>query len=270
MIRLNLPEHFVAIDWSGSATAAGQRQHIVVASWKKGEITLQSGFTRNEVGELLIAAAEQDPRMVVGLDFAFSFPAWWVRAQGCVNAFALWTLAAEEGERWLREGSAPFWGRPGQTRPGDHCAPGWLGFRRTDRSLQIAGCSIRPKSPFLIGGAGAVGTGSIRGMPLLTRLRKSGFHIWPFDLPALPLVIEIYPRLFTGVVVKSEPLARAMYLRRPEFTSVSSEVLATAASSEDAFDALCSVLGMVHHAEQLTRLSIEDPDQRLEGAIFCG
>ena len=270
MIRLNSPECFVAIDWSGSATAAGQRRHIVLASWKKGAIALRSGYTRHEVGEWLIATAAQHPHMVVGLDFAFAFPAWWMRAQGCPDAFALWSMAEERGERWLGEGCAPFWGRPGQPRPDDHCAPGWLGFRRTDRVMQINGCSIRPKSPFQIGGAGAVGTGSIRGMPLLRCLHQSGFHIWPFDPPELPLVMEIYPRLFTGAVVKSDPAARAAYLRRPAFSHLPGEVLTMAAASEDAFDALCSVLGMVNHAEHLHELELGDDDQRMEGAIWTG
>jgi len=254
----------VAIDWSGSATVAGQRRHIVVASSKRGEVTLQSGFTREEVAELLIAEAGKNPRLVVGLDFAFAFPAWWVRAQGCADVFSLWALTAREGEQWLRECRGPFWGRPGRGRPRDHEAPSWLGFRRADLD-----CPIRPKSPFQIGGAGAVGTGSIRGMPMLARLHQRGFHIWPFAAPALPLVLEIYPRLFTGAVVKSDVQARTTYLRRPRFAGLPQGVLATAAASEDAFDALCSVLGMVDHAQRLQDLAIGAcADQLLEGAIW--
>jgi hypothetical protein len=30
--------------------------------------------------------------MIVGLDFAFSFPAWFVRQQGCRTARALWAV----------------------------------------------------------------------------------------------------------------------------------------------------------------------------------
>src|ERR1035438_6219537 len=44
---------------------------------------------------------------------------------------------------------------------------------------------IAPKSPFQIGGAGAVGTGTLRGIPELERLHEAGFRVWPFEEPAL-------------------------------------------------------------------------------------
>jgi hypothetical protein len=47
---------------------------------------------------------------------------------------------------------------------------------------------------FQIGGAGAVGTDSVRGTPHLLTLAKAGFSIWPFDPPHHLMVIEIYPR----------------------------------------------------------------------------
>lgn len=53
-------------------------------------------------------------------------------------------------------------------------------LRRTDRERPAVG-GIRPTSGFQIGGAGAVGTGAVRGMPMLARLRAAGFAIWPFD-----------------------------------------------------------------------------------------
>ena len=268
-MRLNLPELIVAIDWSGSATVAGQRRHIAVASWRAGEVTLRSGFTRQEVGEWLLAEARKTPRMVVGFDFAFSFPAWFLRAQGCRDVFALWQLSASQGERWLSEGSAPFWGRPGQPRPEGHHGPKWLGFRRTDRALVACNRAIHPSSPFQIGGAGAVGTGSIRGMPILERLHQGGFHVWPFQPFTLPVVFEIYPRLFTGPVVKSSLQERTAYLAQPRFRQLPAPVLAAAAASEDAFDALCSVLGLADQAEHLTQVTNElSDDERLEGAIW--
>src|SRR5205085_2351508 len=56
-------------------------------------------------------------------------------------------------------------------------------------------CGGRPKSVFQLVGAGQVGTGSLRGIPFLPRLRER-FAIWPFDEPRLPLVVEVYPRLY--------------------------------------------------------------------------
>ena len=262
MARLKSPKQLLAVDWSGRATAAGQRRHIFIASWCAGVVTLECGYTREEVCALLLAAAAQTPDLVVGLDFAFSFPAWWLYEQSCADACALWHLAEKDGERWLHECCEPFWGRPGQPRPRHHHAPRWRGFRHTDRALGA-------KSPFQIGGAGAVGTGSIRGMPMLARLHQAGFHLWPFQAAELPLVLEIYPRLFTEKVVKSSRDARLAHLQQPRYARLASDVLAKAAASEDAFDALCSLLGMVEHAPHLNTLTQDcHPAASMEGAIW--
>ena len=50
-----------------------------------------------------------------------------------------------------------------------------------ERAARVRG--IAPKSVFQIGGAGSVGTASLRGMPVLQRLREAGFAVWPFDRP---------------------------------------------------------------------------------------
>ena len=114
-----------------------------------------------------------------------------------------------------------------------------------------------------------MGTGSIRGMPMLTRLQQAGFRLWPFEAVELPLALEIYPRLFTGAVVKSSRDARMAYLQKPRYTSLPSDVLAKATASEDAFDALCSLLGMVEYSAHLTTLTQDyHPAARLEGAIW--
>ena len=77
------------------------------------------GLTRSRdregLTEHLITPAQHDPDMIVGLDFAFSFPAWFVRQQGCASAHDVWTACEERGEDWLRACTPPFWGRPGRT-----------------------------------------------------------------------------------------------------------------------------------------------------------
>jgi hypothetical protein len=216
-------------------------------------VTLENGYTRDEVCDYLLEAAEHTPELVVGLDFAFSFPAWWLCEIGCHSVQELWQRAAQEGEHWLKECREPFWGRPGRLRP-KHLE----GMRATDKQLNC-------KSPFQVGGAGAVGTGSIRGMPMLARLSAAGFHIWPFQAAKLPLVLEIYPRFFTGAVNKSSQQARKHYLRQVRFAPLPKKILTTAASSEDGFDALCSVLGMLEHQKHLSTLGTES---LLEGAIW--
>lgn len=78
-------------------------------------------------------------------------------------------------------------------------------FRQTELDVRARG--IRPKSVFQLVGAGQVGRGSLYGMQALHRLAAAGFRIWPFDPPGRPLVVEIFPRLLTRAVVKSNAQA---------------------------------------------------------------
>lgn len=105
-------------------------------------------------------------------------------------------------------------------------------------------------------------------MPILSRLSDAGFHIWPFDDPALPLIVEIYPRLLTGPVRKSKASARAGHLTNVR-RSIAEPLRRLAASSEDAFDAAVSALVMDEHQYGLTmQKRAEDETTRLEGRIW--
>jgi hypothetical protein len=129
---------------------------------------------------------------------------------------------------------------------------------------------IRPKSVFQIGGAGAVGTGSLRGMPSLLRLSDAGFAIWPFDAVTDRTVFELYPRLCTGPVKKSDPVARAGAVLEWMVRGALDDRLALlAASSEDAFDAAVSALVVSAQWPSLAALGpVRDETERLEGYIL--
>ena len=252
----------IAVDWSGAKARPGSR--IWLAEARDGVLSrLESGRDRGEVVDHLVELARHDPDLVVGLDFAFAFPAWFTRdVAGAEGIEALWRHVADEGERWLTDCPPPFWGRPGRRKPElpEH-------FRRTER-VAAEPVGSQPKSVFQIGGAGAVGTGSIRGMPHLLTLRAAGFFIWPFHGAALPLVLEIYPRLLTGPVTKSDPEARRTYLRGA-FPEILPRLEAVAAASEDAFDAAVSAVVMARHEDALKALRpASDPTERLEGRIW--
>ena len=251
----------IAIDWSGRA--AGAKTTIWLAEAAAGRIVrLENGRDRDDVATWLIAEKERNASMVVGFDFAFSLPAWYVRG-GFATAPALWKAMHDGRAEALLAGCAPpFWGKPGKPRPdlAEH-------FRVTDRAHSIGG--IRPKSVFQVGGAGAVGTGSLRGMPVLHRLHEAGFSVWPFCDGAPPRVIEIYPRLMTGPVNKSDPAARAAYLDT-YCASIGPAMQRLAASTEDAFDAAVSALVMSEHAEELAVLRpAADEQERIEGRIWA-
>ena len=283
---MTAPEIVIAIDWSGRVDAAGQRRHIVSATWQAGKVRVESGRSRDEVADWLIGFAAKHPALVVGFDFCFSFPAWFVKEVGAHSVPEFWALVAEHGERWLSRESEDrrFWGKP-HKRPaefsGEHIH---RMLRATDidcklaahipdeeRALRVKG--ISPKSVFQIGGSGSVGTASLRGMAVLQRLHAAGFCVWPFDAPEAgkPLVVEMYTRLNTGPVHKSNAAARATYLQRkrdedPAYAALGGTALAKAKAGEDAFDALISCMVMTEHRRQFYSLpEPRDPKYRLEG-----
>ena len=139
-------------------------------------------------------------------------------------------------------------------------------LRRAEKAISVGG--ISPKSVFQIGGAGAVGTGSVRGMPYLPQLRQAGFSIWPFD-PASPwTVLEIYPRLMTGPVRKSNLEQRTLYLNAGPW-SLPPAHAASIIGSEDAFDAGISALVMHDNLADLALLRpTTDPVTLLEGDVW--
>ena len=198
-----------AVDWSGDQRTA--RRKIWLCEVVSGTVRrLENGRSRSEVTNHLLQEASTDPHFVVGLDFAFSFPAAFLRKRAHKRVETVWEEAELLGERWLAHcPNPPFWGKPGKKMPllGDL-------LQRTTELAVAEESGLRPFSVFQIGGAGAVGVGSIRGMPELTRLRAGGFSIWPFHEPAFPLAVEIWPRLFMGSVRKSDPEERRRYLER--------------------------------------------------------
>lgn len=295
-------QRFVGIDWSGRVDAVGQRRHIWSGVWTRGEadkvsVKLEAGRTREEVAEWLLTLGRETPRMVIGIDCCFSYPAWFLQELDCKDMFSFWRLVASgKGEEWLYRGAAGrdhdmrFWGKP-HKRPPQFCDAGFRTmFRHTDWDNKIAQAleggdperaakmkGITPKSPFQIGGSGSVGTGSLRAIPVLLRLHEAGFRVWPvesanFDGPEpKPLLTEMYTRLMTGAVAKSNADARKRYLAQrrredPVFVPVGRAVLKKAEGSEDAFDALVSTLEMVRHAKDFPELrATEDPQLQLEG-----
>jgi hypothetical protein len=222
-------------------------------------VRLEGGRDREELVRHLVREAETEPDLVVGLDFAFSFPGWFVESQGATSAVEFWEVVRREGERWLRDPRPPFWKTVGVP-----ALPAERAHRQTELELgRVAG--IAPTSVFKLVGPSQVGPGSIRGMPWLAELRQRGFSIWPFAA-GRPLAVEIWPRALTGAVVKSRRAARADFLARrtPELRE---PLLGVAASTEDVFDAAVSAIVMARNAAGLAALRSE-PKYALEGRIW--
>jgi hypothetical protein len=290
-------QRVVGVDWSGDK-GPGQRRKIWAGVWtaSTGRVTLEGGRTREELIAWLIEMSRETPRMVVGFDFTFSYPAWFLKELGIGSAPEFWRLVADgQGEKWLHRDceDVRFWGVPGSQRHGKKPAEfsGEHAHRMLRRAetvlkvraemtdpLQVAKIAgIAPKSVFQIGGAGAVGTASLRGMPGLLVLRAAGFRIWPYDEPDVkraPLVVEIYTRLMTGAVNKSSEAARTAYLakKRKEsamYAGLSRLVMAKARASEDAFDALVTAMVMTEHRREFAALrKTEEEVFRMEGQTW--
>jgi hypothetical protein len=247
----------LAVDWSGAVSGAASR--IWVARAQQGRLTsLDAPGSREAVHELLMQR-RRGPPCLVGLDFAFAFPAWFAAEQQWPDIAAQWITVRDHGERWLRECAPPFWGRRGKPRPHD----AHRGLRETERRWPSA---HQPKSVFQIGGAGSVGTGSLRGMPMLLLLRQAGWAVWPFDRPGTHTLVEIYPRLFTGPVVKRSAEARLAVLRAPGRV-IPARVQTVMHQSEDAFDAAMSALQM-SRTGSATRWPDHSPLSAVEGEIW--
>jgi hypothetical protein len=289
-------QRVVGVDWSGDQ-GPGQRRKIWAGVWtaSTGKVELESGRSRVELMEWLVEMAKETPRMVVGFDFSFSYPAWFLREMGIGSAPEFWRVVAEgQGEKWLHKDceDVRFWGRVGPRRhgkkPTEFCGEhAHRMLRRAETVLKVRAeitdplaaarvAGIAPKSVFQIGGAGSVGTASLRGMPGLLRLRSAGFYVWPFDAPSAkrPLVVEIYTRLMTGAVNKSSEAARSAYLAKKRrenalYAGISRAVMAKAKGSEDAFDALVTAMVMVEHRGEFARLrKTEDEVFRMEGQTW--
>ncbi|MGE5336129.1 MAG: hypothetical protein ACM3JL_01760 [Nitrososphaerota archaeon] len=249
---------FVAVDWSGRDKRAAES--LWRAEVRNGTLTeLRNGLDREQLIAALVALGGEEPRTVVGLDFAFSFPAWWCAKQGWSGGEDVWAAMARRGADLLAACEEPFWGRPGRRNP----HPKARLYRRTESDED----GVQPKSVFQINGAGAVGTGSIRGMPHLLTLAENGFGIWPFS-EGWPRVVEIYPRALTGPVNKGRWSMRHAYLLE-RFPEQPRDLLERAAGSEDAFDATVSALVMSEHEAELRALAPpSDPVYGIEGKIW--
>ncbi|MCP4203585.1 MAG: DUF429 domain-containing protein [bacterium] len=252
----------LAIDWSGDRKVGHLK--IWLCEVANGQVwRLERGRRREAIASYLIEEADYNPGLVVGLDFAFSFPAAFLEKRKHKGVGTVWKEAEQRGEDWLTHCPFPFWGKPGTTKP----SKGTPLLRGTDLAVAEE-VGRTPKSVFQIGGPGAVGVGSLRGMPMLRELREAGFSIWPFDPPRLPLVVEIWPRVFMGGVKKSRRDERTRFL--DEFCpGVKGSRRSAAEASDDAFDALVSALAMDRHREEFEQLvRAKNPITRLEGEIW--
>src|SRR2546421_9740341 len=95
-----------AIDWSGRKDDRGRTIWLAVVEDGK-MVRLENGWSREGLVDALKGMRERADRLIVGIDFAFSFPVDYCRQQGWASGHDVWQAARDHGEEWLR-------GEPGQ------------------------------------------------------------------------------------------------------------------------------------------------------------
>jgi hypothetical protein len=162
----------------------------------------------------------------------------------------------------LAECAPPFWGHAAtRCHLGAHDR-----YRVCEQRLRAR--QRQPKSLFQIAGPGAVGTGSLRGMPWLAWLRARGFGVWPFDDVGACTAFEVYPSLYAKVAT-NDAVGRAEHLAPLPPDVLRAREREIAIASDDAFDAVVSALAMWERRDELLSLrATTDATVAIEGDIW--
>ncbi|MDP4032577.1 MAG: molybdopterin-binding protein [Pseudorhodobacter sp.] len=255
-------DRVAVLDWSAAGVPRRGRDSIWLGLAAGGAVTAENLATRIEAeARLRVLVAEAlaaGERLLIGVDFAFGYPAGFAGAlTGQPRALAVWDwLAAAVADSPTNAsnyravaagintgfaGGGPFWGdgskagTPGLPRLKPALPEGLATYRATD----LAGREGRalPKSAWQLAGAGAVGAQVLTGVPVLARLRaafQGKVTVWPFESPEAPVVLaEVYPALLAADV-------RAMLATNPGMATDEAQVRTLA----EAFARLAAAGGM--------------------------
>jgi hypothetical protein len=279
---------FIAIDWSGAARGY---DGIAVAICRGGRSAPKLippprvRWTRLEIAEWLKRRLESGQRLLIGFDFAFSFPYencgyLGGQAQGIDDTFALWRLIEAKSGGDSDFGCAHFIGDPtfaqlfwtAGPRPKE-----WVERKRRTEHACAESTKTRPDTLYKLLHSKQVGKASITGMRVLHHLRSCRADcvaIWPFETPHASVIVEIYPTMFrkraTGSVAK---------LRSPADLNVALAALDSnpipnvrgIRLSDHETDALISAAGLrsiARNPELWTSPELTSPRVRREGWIF--
>lgn len=225
-------DRFVVVDWSAnSAPKLGRDSIWIAVGDRTGEVAVTNLATRTVAEEFLVERLESDPASstLLGVDFSLGYPAGTAAGLGLTGApwSAMWDLLVEDIHdddrntnnrfdvaaalnRRLTGAAAPFWGCPpsratptlAPTKP--HPSGPLAEWRAVEERLRARG--HRPFSAWQLLGAGAVGSQSLLGIPVIARLRQrfgERVRVWPFttgfaspprDRGAI-VVAEVWPSL---------------------------------------------------------------------------
>ena len=226
-------DRFVVVDWSANSTPKRGRDSIWIAVLDGGGLSVSNPSTRAAAQRCLVELVASDPsgRTMIGVDFSLGYPAGTAAALGLAgcpwesmtgllrkliidddrNANNRFDVASALNERITATG-APFWGCPPShagaaltvTKPASF-AP--LGEWRSVEAV-LRGQGRRPFSSWQLLGAGAVGSQSLLGIPMIHRLSAQvtdRVMVWPFTTglrapivdPGEVVIAEVWPSLLS-------------------------------------------------------------------------
>jgi molybdopterin molybdotransferase len=216
--------HFIMVDWSGGNDTGPRPRKDAIWIGESGQepVYLRNRqAARDWLQTRIKAGLARDERLMIGFDFPFGYPQGFARAMtGSDDPLELWDwlagrisdavdqnnrfdLAGQINQRF--EGIGPFWGNglkrdiPGLPR---HKRDGYDNPFPDRRA-----CEIRAKGSFTcwqLGGAGAVGSQVLMGLPVLAQLRAEfpdQIAVWPFQPLEAPVAfVEIWPSLINDQI----------------------------------------------------------------------
>ena len=236
-------DRFVGVDWSGARGPRLSGLQVAMATAGRCPPRLVSPpdgrkhWIRSLFADWLVETLSGNGRVLVGLDFAFSFPR---RDTGEFfpgtpdpdapsTACGLWRRVDDLCEATGKDFFAGAfvekgWYAPYFLLPGKRGARYEHRLRMTDERCRDMNLG-RPETVFKLVGPTQVGKGSLAGMRVLCHLRRKmpRLCIWPFDrLPksrSVAVAVEVYPNAFvrmskvtSGKVGEVETLDRILEL----------------------------------------------------------
>ncbi len=218
----------VMVDWSAAARAprTARPDTIFAAVARDGHTSPAEYLGHRLAAEtwltgLFAAERAAGRRVLAGFDFPFGYPRGFGRAlTGTPDPLALWDwLEARIEDAPTRNnrfevagainarfpGIGPFWGN-GTARDVEHLPR--KGRARTDTGMpERRAVEDRHRGAFTLwqlSGAGAVGSQTLMGLPVLSRMRRrfgTDLSVWPFEAPDTGIVLaEVWPSLLAPTV----------------------------------------------------------------------
>ena len=229
-------DRIVVVDWSAQSAPKVGVDSIWLGIDDGGGMTVENLGTRRAAFDRLtsIVGEGSASSTLVGVDFSLGYPAGTARRLGAAGSPWRWmwahladTIVDDDRNRNNRfevaaacnarmgDGPGPFWGCP-PSRQQAGCLttskperssghpPEW---RHVESVLRAGG--RRPFSSWQLLGAGAVGSQSLLGIPVLERLRRrfpERVEVWPFstgfrrppERPGSVVLAEVWPTIVTA------------------------------------------------------------------------